>query len=380
MATNIGLVGPYDFDGVIKPDFLTAMRITWLDQYPLMARVRETETSAVTVKAVDDAYRPQSTTINDANNTTNSATSLIVSDASTFLVGDVIQIESELCLITAINATTATLTITRGHASSTAAAHNNAVAIYLIANSRTGSEVDQDAVTRVFDASLTYPQTIQHPYQIGGSTEASSPNMGIPGNLSSMVGYQRAKAAEEVMRDFERACYYGKALALAADGTRPMMNGLKYRITTNASTQPTNYSAYKPSDFVRDHMTAPASYGGKVDTLILSTEYRNAFAIWGLNLTQVRAGDTVLGNDFTTLVCPELAASVHFSPLLRAYTSIALQSSEVTFAWKRRPFDKPRGSRGDAVEGDIIGEGCLVLNNETHHAMVSGVTAFAKQS
>jgi hypothetical protein len=380
MATNIGLVGPYDFDGVIKPDFFTAMRITWLDQYPLMARVRETATNAVTVKAVDDAYRPNSTTFNDANNTNNAATSLIVSDASTFLVGDVVQIDSELCLITAINTTSNTLTITRGHAGSTAAVHNNAAVVYLISNTRTGAEVDQDAVTRVFDASLTYPQTVQHPYQIGGSTEASSGNMGIPGGFASMVGYERAKCAEEVMRDFERACYYGKGLALAADTTRPMMTGLINRISTNKSTQPTNYSGYKPSDFVRDLLTAPAGYGGKVDTLILSTEYRNAFAIWGLNLTQVRAGDTVLGNDFTTMVCPELAASVHFSPLLRAYTAIGLQSNELAFAWKRRPFDKPRGSRGDAVEGDIIGEGCLVLNNEAHHSFVYGVTAFAKQS
>jgi hypothetical protein len=380
MAVNIGLVGPYDFDGVIKPDFFTGMRITWFDQYPLVALLPEVSVSGVTVKAIDDAYRPNSTAINDANGTTNSATSLVVADASTFLPGDVLDIESEKVLVTAVNATSNTLTITRGHASTTAAAHNNGVTAYLVANSRTGSEVDQESITRVFDSSLTYPQTIQHPYQIGGSTEASAPNMGIPGGFASMVGYQRAKAAQEVMRDFERACCYGKAVALAADTTRPAMNGLISRLTTNRATSPTNSNGYKPSDFVRDVMTAPASYGGKVDTLLLSNEYRNAFAIWGLNLTQVRAGDTSLGNSFTRLVCEDLAATVYFCPLLRPYTAIGLQSNELYMAWKRRPFDKPRGSRGDATEGDVIGEGTIVVNNESHHSFVTGVTAFAKQS
>ena len=380
MARNVGLVGPYDLDGVIQPDFFTAMQIEWIDAYPLMARLPMATASGVTVKAVDDAYRANSTAINDANNITNSATSVIVDDSSFFLVGDVVQCESELMLVTATNSTANTITVTRGYASSTAVVHNNDVAIFLIANSRTGSEVDQDASTHIFDAALTYPQTIQHPYQIGGSTEASSPNMGIPGGFASMVGYQRAKTAEEVMRDFERACYYSKGVALAADTTRAAMNGLIYRLTTNRVTSPTNASAYKPSDFVRDVMTAPAGYGGRVDTLLLSTDYRNAFAIWGLNLTQVGVGDTDLGNNFTRLVSEDLAATVYFCPLLRSFTAIGLQSNEAYFAWKRRPADYPRGRRGDAIEGDVIGEGTLVVNNQAHHSFVTGVTAFAKQS
>lgn len=378
MATNIGLVGPYDFDGVIKPDFFTAMQLTWLDQYPLVARLPARESSATTIKAVDDAYRANSTTMGaDANNST---TSFTVADGSFFLVGDVIYVDTEYCLVTAANATT--LTVTRAYAGSTAAAHSNATAtVYLVANSRTGSEVDQDAVTRVFDAALTYPQTIQHPYQIGGSTEASSPNTGIPGGFGSMVGYQRAKTAEEVMRDFERACYYSKAVALAADGTRPAMQGLINRITTNRVTSPTNSSAYKPSDFLRDAIAAPAQYGGRVDTLLLSNEYRTAFALWGLPLEQVRYTDTGFGVDFTTIICPGVGGSaVYFCPLLRPYTAIGLQSNQAYMAWKRRPSDKPRGSRGDAVEGDIIGEGSIVLNNEAHASFVTGVTAFAKQS
>jgi hypothetical protein len=333
----------------------------------------------VTIKAVDDAFRPNATAVNNANNITNSANTVTVDDGSFFLPGDVVQIDSELLLVTAANANT--ITVTRGHAGSTAATHNDDAAVYLISNTRTGAEVDQDALTRVFDSSLTYPQTVQHPYQIGGSTEASSPAMAIPMGFGSMVGYQRAKAAQEVVYDFERAAYYGKAAALAADGTRPMMNGLINRVTTNRVTSPTNASAYKPSDFERDFIAGPYNYGGAPDVVVLSNEYRLAFQIWGINLEQLTPDSTALGVDITTFRSPGLGGlAVIFSPLLRAYHGFSLTSEEVYWAWKREPFDKPRGSRGDATEGDVIGEGTIVANNESHHAFVTGVTGFAKQS
>jgi hypothetical protein len=44
---------------------------------------------------------------------------------------------------------------------------------------------------------------------------------------------------------------------------------------------------------------------------------------------------------------------------------------------KRNLFEKPRGSRGDATEGDFIMEGAIEVDNEAHHAWVEGITAFA---
>lgn len=379
MAYNVGLVGPYDYDGVIQNDFFAAAALFLNERCPLVARLPNRATRATTVKQVDDAYRANSVLLIAAAN--NAQTTVTLAESSPFQPGDVIQIDEELLLITAINAAACTATVTRGHAGTTAAAHNNASTVYLIGNTRTGAEVDQEAPVRVFDSSLTYPQTVQQPYQIGGSLEAKSPNMSIPLGFASMVGYQRAKATQHVFDDLERSAYYGKAVALAADTTRPMMNGLRYRISTNLVTSPTNGSAYKPSDFARDFLTAPAEDGGRPDVCILSDVYRNAFQVWGINLVHMGVGDQVLGVDITAFAAPSMGlAAILFSPLLRPYDGFSLTSDEVSFAWVREPFDKPRGSRGDAMEGDVIGEGCLVVNNEAHHAFVTGVTAFAKQS
>ena len=63
--------------------------------------------------------------------------------------------------------------------------------------------------------------------------------------------------------------------------------------------------------------------------------------------------------------------------MLRPGTAICLCDPEVRIRLKRPMIDKPRGSRGDAFEGDIIMEGAIELDNEAHHAWVTGVTAFA---
>lgn len=377
MAFNVDLTNPYDFDGVTQTDFFAALVLYYQDRYPLVTRLSAVMTEALNIKAVDDAWRPRSTTVTTTVNST--LTTLVVGNSFRTMPGDVLEMDSgEKVLVTAVSGNS--LTITRGYAGTSANAQNSATTVYLVGNSRTGAEVDQAAITNIPDTSVTTPQTIQHPYQIGGSLEATSSNMSIPMGFASLVGYQRAKAAQELLHDFEANIYYSSYVALASDTTRPAMRGIKDRLVTNKVTSPTNASAYKPSDFERDFMTGPFAAGGKPNLLVLANEYRQAFFIWGMALIQERVTNTTLGVNIEIFQCPALSATIVFDPLLRPYHGTSMTSEEVYMAWKRRPFDKPRGSRGDAIEGDVIGEGCVVLNNEAHHAWVQGVTAFAKQS
>lgn len=377
MAYNVGLTGPYDFDGAIQNMFFASMANYFANRTPLAARLPNRRSSATTIKAVDDSYRVGSTAINDANNITNSATSITVDDASGFESGDVIKIDSEYMVLTAASGTTLTVG-QRGFAGTTAAAHNDDATITLISNVRTGAEVDVSASTRVFDTSTTYMQTVQHPYQIGGSLEASSPDLAIPMGLASMVGYQRAKAMQHTMDDFERAIYYGKAAGLSADTSTPMMRGLQQRLATNNVTSPTNGSGYGPDDLIRDTLQAARTGGGEPDVLFLSPDFMTGLAIWGQNVQRVGPGATVFGTPIKVFEAPFLNGILLVEcPLLSSGTAFCLTSQEVYMAWKREPFDKPRGSRGDAFEGDVIGEGTLVVNNEAHHAWVQGISGFA---
>jgi hypothetical protein len=73
------------------------------------------------------------------------------------------------------------------------------------------------------------------------------------------------------------------------------------------------------------------------------------------------------------MAAPLLGTSTNFA-------AIALNTNEVRLRIKRALFDKPRGSRGDAVEGDMIMEGAIDVENEGHHSWTSGITGFAVQS
>ena len=64
-------------------------------------------------------------------------------------------------------------------------------------------------------------------------------------------------------------------------------------------------------------------------------------------------------------------------PFLRTGSVICFNDQEARIRVKRPLADLPRGRRGDAVEGDMILEAALEGDNESHHAMVSGITAFS---
>ena len=71
---------------------------------------------------------PTETTLSGTLNST--VTSLSVADASDIAANDVIQVDSERMLVTAVS--TNTLTVTRAHSGTTAAAHSNGAAVYKV--------------------------------------------------------------------------------------------------------------------------------------------------------------------------------------------------------------------------------------------------------
>jgi hypothetical protein len=93
---------------------------------------------------------------------------------------------------------------------------------------------------------------------------------------------------------------------------------------------------------------------------------------------RLEAGANYYGTPINTFQAPFLSGiSIVPAPLLQQGTAICVSDSEILVRLKRPMIDKPRGSRGDAVEGDIIMEGAIQLSNEAHHAWVSGITGFA---
>lgn len=383
MAHKQGLASPYAYTGaIITPIYGVAINY-FLNRTPLAARLPIKPQAAPSFTLAGHGYRPSTSAVADGGGLNNAVTTVTVADSAPFQIGDVIQVGSEYMLITALNTTANTLTVTRGYAGTTAAAQNTASTIYLVANTRTGSEVDVDGTKPAPDTATQYCQTIQHPYQVGGSLAATTPDFALPEGAPTVVDNYRMLAMQNCMDDIERSYYYGKSVSLAADTTRPMQAGLKALLTTNNTTSPVNASSYKPTDLERDTLQKCFDNGGKPDLLVMSSNWRTAFLQWGFPLQLIPAGSSRLGIAIDSYSSPFLGdVNVVLVPtaILRSYTCVCLTSEEVAQRVKRGMFDKPRGSRGDAVEGDIIWEGAIEVKNQAHHAWLEGVTGFAAQT
>jgi uncharacterized protein DUF5309 len=364
------------FNAGVIPNDVFGVAINWfVNRTPLVSRLPKLPTGSPQFLVTNDNYRPRSNPMNNGGALASSTTSVVVTDASIFDVGDVIQIEQEYCLVTATSSSTDTLTITRGYAGTTAANHNDLLPVYLVSNSRTGAEVDVTSVSRIPQAVTQYCQTVQHAYQVGGALQADA---NYVTGFATPLDRDRMLAMQHVMDDFESGCYYGKGVPLSASTSRPLMKGIQTLIQTNNVSSPTNAAAYKPSDLIRDTLQVCFNGGGNPTVLLVSTDFLSGLAVWGHAAMRLNAGSNVFGTPIDLFEAPFLSGiSIIPAPLLRPGTAICLSDTEVRIRLKRPMIDKPRGSRGDAFEGDIIMEGAIELDNEAHHAFVTGVTAFA---
>jgi len=366
---------PFDSmnSGVIPLDVF-GVAINWfVNRTPLISRLPKLPVGSPNFVIVNDNYRPRTALVTSALD--NVMTSATVADASMFDVGDVIELEGEQMLVLNADNPSNTLTLVRGYGGTTPAAHVTGLTAYLITNTRTGAEVNIQAISRIPTPTVQYCQTIQHAYQVGGALQS------IENYVSAMgtpLDRDRMLAMQNCMDDFEEATYYGQGVPISGPSTRPQMKGLRSLIVSNQTTAPVNAAAYKPSDLIRDTIQACFNGGGNPNFMLVSTDFLTGFAVWGHAVQRLDAGATVFGTPIDLFEVPFLSGvSLVPAPLLRPGTAICLSGHETRIRLKRPLFEKPRGSRGDAVEGDFIMEGAVELDNEAHHAWVTGITAFA---
>ncbi|WP_165251164.1 SU10 major capsid protein [Paludisphaera soli] len=308
----------------------------------------------------------------------NATTAFVVDDASVFDVDDVIQVSTEYLLVTAVNAGTNTLTVTRGYAGTTALASiADNTAVNLITNTRNGAAVDIPALQLGQQKYKQWVQNIQHAYSVGGSAITNRNFVSADGNA---LDRDRANALRRTMRDLESGIVYGKRVALAANTPKPMMGGINEQIVTNRADGPSDAAAYKPSSFVRDIFQKVVDGNGYATHCFVSTDWLTAFATWKFPTLPYNVGTTELNveiNAFKVSWMPQLIFVP--APMLRKGTAIAINIMEAYLGIKQPMIDQPRGLRGYAREGDVIVEAAVGLENESHHAIVTGITGYAEE-
>ncbi|MDB5350777.1 MAG: hypothetical protein JWN86_2024 [Planctomycetota bacterium] len=371
-----GIQGSFDNQAQIRND-VHVVAINWfVNRCPLVTRVPRLPCASTAFTMVNRSFRNRMATVAAAALATDTQISLV--DASAFMNGDVIELASgERVELTADpNLVANTITVRRGAEGTTPAAASSSDVVRLIGNSRTGAEINQNGVAFKPVGVAQFCQTWQHPVQVGGSLQASLGYQAQPG-LNTPFEQNKMDALQNLMDDMEYSSYYGRGEDPSVSG-RPKQKGLRALLTTNTVTAPTSAAAYKPTDLIRDTLEKCRIGGGDPDVLIVSTNFMTGLATWGHAAQRISAGTTVFGTPIDVFEAPFLGGvSLIEAPLLKPYTAICLTSSEVRMRMKRNEFWSPRGSRGDAFEGDWIAEGAIEIENQAHHAWVEGITAFS---
>lgn len=364
-----------------RNDVTVFVRNWFANLNPLVTRLAYEPVDRVDFSWFSHAYRAQSVTLASALATT-TVTTMIVSDYTGLMNKDVLELVDSATGSTEqvqVNGdpTSATITITRGVAGTTAIAVTSASVAWNISNSRRGDEIDQTGLTTVGTSFVQYCQTFQFPVQIGGSAQTTRAAV-LPGGIVSPLDFNQHMQLQNMINSIENAVVYGKKEAQVDGSVTAKMAGIRQILTTNNTTSPTNASAYGATDLIRDTLEKCRTGGGDPDVLYVATNFMSGLATWGMAVQRLSAGETGFGTPINVIKAPFLGdVTIVEAPLFRPFTALALTSSEVYMRPKRNPFWQERGNRGDRTEGDWIAELAVAVINQSHHAWLEGITAFS---
>lgn len=196
-----------------------------MDGIALLKKIGTNGKPAKSVKTewteVDLAPRGETVTLADG-----SGTSLTVADAYIYQIGDLIRIENEIVRVTALAGAT-TLTISRGYAGTTGAAHSSKYAALLGSADAEGADApaaQADSASRLYN----YVQTFSRSISLSTDEILQETSEG-----NALTG-QTERRFIEVNRMLARSMFYGVRYE---DSTNHIhtMGGLKQFVTTNVT-------------------------------------------------------------------------------------------------------------------------------------------------
>lgn len=387
---TVGILTPIEFSAEQTTVLSAVAREVFVNEQPLFSRLPHVRATSETYTITRYDVRQQTFALGTGD-LTNSATSLPIADASPFMVGDILELDNgtnvervEVTAAPTLTTTPNTLTIRRGREGTSGTAFLTATptVIRLIGNSRTGAEIDQQAYRPVVATLEQYVQTFQYPVQIGGKAERIS-NVALPPGVNSVMGRDRALKLVDAIREIERTFYYGEGEKPAAVGDRAKSKGLKKLITSYSSGAhvKTNAGAsYTRASFIADTIAKIYDAGGNPDVILCSTNFLTGLDTWVPTKTAIMgSATTTMGFPINTFVLPLTAMPLTFVPApgLRPGTAIVLSSNDIDVRYLQEMTWTPRERRGDAIEGDWIGDYAINLGHPSWHAWVSGITSFA---
>jgi hypothetical protein len=287
-----------------------------------------------------------------------------------FAVGDVIQIESELCLITSAMSTD-TFTISaggRGFGGSTAASHATLTPIRIIGTvavqgaavgpARTTTKVGKYNYTQIYNQSVTI-----------SSTQRSTSKWTGPSNELARLLDNEMKVAWQL---WERSLLGGRKVAAAA-ATAGAMDGILPLIATNAYAKS---GATLTEEFILQAMQDSWTAGGKIDKIVLAAFQKRQANKFLDSLRETTRTDRIAGAVVDTYTSDFGIADIVLDRNMPTDTVLLITSDKIGFGPLQgnglRAVKLP-DTTALAETWQVVGEYTAETRNENAHAKLTGL-------
>lgn len=320
------------------------------------------------VEWIEDTMSPYTTTM-DESGFDDSETDLTVASGtgSYFRQGDIIAVESEYMLVTAVS--TDTLTIVRGYGGTTAAAHTTGNTVTLLTR----------AMPEGADATTGHTTTTSQPYNYSQiiseaakatKTAIAIKKYGIADEMDYQVGklFANGGQAGKLAQFLQRTFYYGKRVQRTSSAYGSM-GGFGVFVTTNVSNLAS--ASLQRSD-IHTKIRQIRDAGGMCTHLITGS--------WGLEKIngmyegsiRTTRDETRGGSEITMVKTPHGEVEVVYDWMCPAGYMYFLNQEKC--GWLPvRPFEAGKiAEQGDYFVTDVVGEYTFGIANEESHGLIYG--------
>lgn len=316
---------------------------------------------------IEDTNSPITDVMNDSGGISDSDTTMVVTNGSYFRQGDVIKVEDEYMLVTAVS--TNDLTIVRSWGTPAAASHADALTITIVTRAMPEGASYTTGHTTTTSQPYNYTQILSEAASVS-KTELAMTRYGVEDSLDYEVAklFADGGRAGKLARLLGNTFYYGQRVQRTSS-VYGSMGGIGAFVTTNVTALAS--AALQRSD-IHTKIRAIRDAGGACDTIITGS--------WGVEkVTAMYDGYITMdqdskrgGSKITRVTTPHGEVELVYDWMCPAGYMYFVDTAKIGWL-PMRPFATTKISeQGDFYVTDVVGEYTLVVANDKSHGIISG--------
>ncbi|MBG9548521.1 SU10 major capsid protein [Cytobacillus firmus] len=294
-------------------------------------------------------------------------TEVVVADVEPFRPGHVVKIGEELLLVTAINAGTKTLTVTRGYADTTPAAIADGAVIEVqfvegtegadARSARYKARKPASNITQIFDDSVEISGTAQAVTQYG---------------ISDLYEYEKQKKQLELALQLEKALING---VLYQNGEIRQMKGVRQFIQTNVVNVNGDLALDAIDNLAQDIYEAGGFKTAGDYKVLVGAKQKRKLSKLDTNKVSITRGENSRGEVVDRLVNDFGEFDIELNNNLAPDELLFVDANRMAIRplVGREFFHKFMGEKGDYTVGMLVGEYTLEFKQEKAHGRLKGL-------